>query len=313
MTKNIVFLGYITTIKTEQGYRYGYINSNRKKLLKNEYNDIYRILELDDLKSTYLIATKNGQQGVIKDGTVIISCAYQNIEYDDYNNVFVLEKGKNIGVADIQGNKIIDTKYKEINVKGIYIQAIEVDDSIKYFDAKGNELVDHKYESVLRTSNENYLITIDENGKYGLIDKEEKTLLENSYKYLEYLYDDYFIASNEKGYLGIIDSKGNTVVDFEYEVLQEIEDTQVIEAKKLKKKTTDLYSSKLEKIYTKKDATISTYLDYIKASSKNEVTYFDLQGNAIESPTYKEEQAPEIIGEYHKIYYGYGQSYYTKE
>ena len=54
--------GYIVGIKSNNGMRYGYIDSERKMILKNEFNDIYRIEEKND--STYLIAFKDGKAGI---------------------------------------------------------------------------------------------------------------------------------------------------------------------------------------------------------------------------------------------------------
>ena len=34
--------GYITKETTEEGYRYGYINTKGKKILENKYNELYR-------------------------------------------------------------------------------------------------------------------------------------------------------------------------------------------------------------------------------------------------------------------------------
>lgn len=47
--------GYIISTKTDEGYRYGYIDYTGKQLLKMEYNDIFRInnIEEDDI---YLVA-----------------------------------------------------------------------------------------------------------------------------------------------------------------------------------------------------------------------------------------------------------------
>lgn len=230
------------------------------------------------------MATRNGQAGVVKNGKVIINYAYQSVEYDDYNHVFILKRSSKIGVADQEGIEIIPVEYEQINVKGIYLQAIGFDGITTYFDAKGNKIEDNQYESVLRTQSPNYWITINAKGKYGIMNPQGQVILDNTYRYLEYLYEDYFIASNEEGYLGIINNLGDVVVDFQYEVLQKVDNTNLIEAKILKENKTDLYSSKLEKIDTKQNVSI-----------------------------YPNEKEPEYIGPYHKVYYGYGESYYTKE
>lgn len=306
--------GYIVSVKTEDGYRYGYINSKREKILDLKYNSIERILELNDKENIYLMATRNGQAGIVKNKEVIVNYAYQSVQYDDYNNIFILQRGSNFGAANIDGEEIIPLEYKEINIKGIYIQAIGFDEAVTYFDANGEKKVDVKYDSVLKTEKDNYFITIDGNAKYGIIDNENNVVLENTYRYIEYLYEDYFIASNEDEYLGVINNKGEIVVEFKYEVLQKVDNTNMIQAKILKENTTDIYSTKLELIYTNKNVVIYSYKDHIDVYSQDGIKYFDLQGNILEpTQVQNDTKEPENIGPYHKVYYGYGESYYTKE
>ena len=50
--------GYIVSIRTDDGYRYGYIDVNGKEILKNEYNDLSRITDIKDDNNIYLIASK---------------------------------------------------------------------------------------------------------------------------------------------------------------------------------------------------------------------------------------------------------------
>ncbi len=51
--------GYIVKIQTSEGYRYGYINYKGKEILKLEYTDISRIIDIEDNKGIYFIAAKN--------------------------------------------------------------------------------------------------------------------------------------------------------------------------------------------------------------------------------------------------------------
>lgn len=274
--------GYIVSLKTEEGYRYGYINWKRKKILDVNYNYIYRELGLEDSENVYLEIARNGQVGIVKNEKIIIQYVYQSIEYDNNNNVFVLQRGSKKGVSDCEGKVIIPVEYDQINIKGIRIQAI-TNNVTTYFDMNGKKIEEDGYETVRKTANENYFIVINSEEKYGVIDKQGKVVLDNKYRYLEYLYEDYFIASNEEGYLGVINNLGETKVDFKYEVLQKVDNMGVIEAKILKNSTTDVYSSKLEKIYTNKNTNIYAYEDYIKVYSQDEVVYFDKQGNTIEN------------------------------
>lgn len=372
--------GYVISNKTNNGYRYGYLNYKLEKILKTEYNELSRVLEISDGQDVYIIASKNGKFGVTKNNKTLINYDYQDIEYDANNNLFKLQRNLQFGVADINGKSILPVKYKELEFKGVYIQALENGkEDYTYFNSKGNEIKEPKYTSVLKTSENNYYITINKEGLYGIINKDEKELVENKYNYLEHLFDEYFIAAKDDGNLGIINAKDSILVDFKYEVLQKIQDTKVVEAKILKENTSELYGKDMEKIYTINNAYIYKNDNYIEVYSEKDTKYFDLEGKElipqeifkdnklfakkvddkwgfvnkqnnivveaiydkvtefnsygfagikkdgkwgvinnsgeiVIEPTYNIEETntePEFLGQYYKIYYGYGESYYT--
>ena len=162
-------------------------------------------------------------------------------------------------------------------------------------------------------------------------------------------------------------------------VLQKIENTNVIEAKILKEKNTDIYSSNLELVYSVKEGFIYKENEYLKVYSKEEDKYLDFnggileakevfkdntlisskkdnkwgfvdrnenivveynydkvtefneygyagiklnnkwgvidsKGNIVKEPSYEDIETnsnPEFLGEFYKVYYGYGEFYYT--
>lgn len=373
------FSGYIVSNKTNQGYRYGYIDYKHKKILEVEYNSIDRILENVDTNEIFLLASKNGQFGIVKNNKVLINYAYQGIEYDKDNKLFELQRSGKYGVADYNGKEIIPVEYIDIEIKGRYIKTLKSDDTEPiYYNVYGEKIENTKYTYMLDTENENYYITIDNDGFYGIINKDNNELIENKYNYLEYLYGDYFIAAKEDGYLGVINTTDEVLVEFKYEVLQKIEGTNVLEAKVLKENKSELYSKDLEKVYSSNNASIYKSDNYITAYHMLEPEYFDFNGkklenkdifinnqilssklddkwgfidrsgnviidyqydavtefndagfagickdnkwgiidtsgNILQEPIYKIEgnTAPEFLGKYYKVYFGYGECYYT--
>ncbi len=372
--------GYIINNRTNNGYRYGYINYKLEKVLKTEYNEVSRILEIADGQNVYIIASKNGKYGVIKNNKTLINCDYQDIEYDATNNLFKLQRNLQYGVADITGKSILPVQYKELEFKGVYIQVLENNkEDYTYFNSEGDEIKEPQYTTVLKTSEANYYITINKEGLYGVINKDRKELVENKYNYLEYLFDEYFIAAKNDGNLGIINAKDSILVDFKYEVLQKIQDTNVVEAKILKENKSELYGKNMDKVFSINNAYIYKRDNYIEVYSKEETKYFDLEGKELTSqeifknnklfakksdgkwgfidkqnnvvveyiydkvtefnsygfagikknnkwgvinesgdvilePIYDIEEDnidPEFLGQYYKIYYGYGETYYT--
>ncbi len=370
--------GYILSNKTQEGYKYGYINYKYNEVLNVEYDTIERILDTKNIEDTYLIASKNGKYGVVKNNKVLINYSYQGIEYNSDNSMFEIEKNDKYGIIDYTGNSIIPIEYTGIEINGIYIQAFN-DEERKVYNILGEVITDLKYEAILKTQNENYQITINEDGFYGIINAQNEELVKNKYNYIEYLFEDYFIVSNENGKLGVINSKEEVKLELKYDVLQKIENTNVIEAKILKEKNTDIYSSNLELVYSVKEGFIYKENEYLKVYSKEEDKYLDFnggileakevfkdntlisskkdnkwgfvdrnenivveynydkvtefneygyagiklnnkwgvidsKGNIVKEPSYEDIETnsnPEFLGEFYKVYYGYGEFYYT--
>lgn len=269
--------GYNVGNKTTEGYRYGYINNKFEKLLEVEYNEIYRITVEDGEKDTYLMAKKNGQIGVMCNKKNIINCEYQNIEFDTKNKLFIVKKDTQYGIYDIKGKNIIPVEYDYILVQGNYIYA-ELEDKIKYFNTSGEKIEEIKFASIVSTINDKYYITIDEDGNYGVIDENQNILVENTYSYIDYAFENYFIVLRD-GKLGIIDKSNNILVEFKYDVLQCINGTQVIQGQISDIDTVDVYSNQIKKVASVDNPVISVANDYIEVYSEKSTKYFDFDGN----------------------------------
>ena len=277
--------GYIVGIKYEDGMKYGYINYKGKLELKEQYNEISRVTNIKDKNSVYLIARKDGQFGVLKNGKEILQYEYQSIEYDDKNNIFILEKTKKYGVSNLNGDIIIPIDNTSIELKGIYIYAINGQN--KYVYDKNGQIVDIDFNKVIiDTTNQNYKITLNINNDkslYGVIDLNNKQIIDEKYLYIEYAYDNYFIACGENGKLGVIDDKGNIIVELNYDVVEKLQDKNIIQAVNSQNNITEIYSSNLEKVSEMKNAVIQNQKDYIKIYSDNELVYLDNNGNIVQN------------------------------
>lgn len=267
--------GYIVSTKTEDGYRYGYIDFSGKQLLKMEYNEIYRLNNIENDEEIYLVAEKNGQAGLLKNDRQILDHQYQDIEYvkyDNQNKLLILEKNRKYGVSMLNGNAVLPIDYTNINIEGIYIKAEKENQSFIY-DMNGNKQTNPSYQNIIKTENEDYRITVDNNGKYGLINKDGKIVVTNKYYYLEYLFDEYLIAVGEEGKAGIINSRDDIIVPITYGVIQKVDDCKLIEAIETNKNVLEIYNSTMKQIASMKNAKLDTEKDYIKIYSNTETLY----------------------------------------
>ncbi|MBR3003276.1 MAG: WG repeat-containing protein [Clostridia bacterium] len=286
--KNYSKSGYKVGIRTKEGYRYGYINSDGDEILSTDFNEITRVNDIKDENSLYLLASKNGQYGIYKGKEQILNNEYQSINYNKDNNIFILERSKKFGIANIDGKIIIDVKYVQIDITGKYIYVKDQDGKTEVLNSQGKIVNMSKDISKLSTADGKYTIVIkDEDNKtlYGIEDASEHELVKPQYSYIENLFDEYFIASNSDGNVGVIDSKGNVKVELKYNSIQEIKDTKLIQAKLKDEQSTHIYSSKMEKIAEMKNAIITETEGYIKANNEEEVIYISKEGKKVDNKT----------------------------
>lgn len=277
---NVEAGGYIVSNKTSEGYRYGYVNYKGKILLEPEYNQVYRIVDIENRDKIYIIAARNGRYGVSLNGKTIISYEYQFIEYHNKIEGFVLQKAQNYGVANIKGEIIIPVENDGVEVKGKHIYVSNQEEQ-KVFDKNGNEEQIDFNTSFNPTENEKYLIKMVEQNEqyfYGITDNNEKELVKPNYTYMEYLYEDYFVVANEKGKEGIIDSNNNMKLEFNYTLVQKIQGTNLIRTLNSNTNETEIYCKDLKKICTMKNANIEKEENIVKIYNPTETKYFNENG-----------------------------------
>jgi len=229
---------------TDDGYRYGYYDSEGEKVLNEEYNQLNRLTQMnsDDI---YLIASKNGQYGVYVNNSKIINTQYQSIDYNSDLEIFILERTGKYGATNINGKEIIKPKYTELQINGIYIYTINGEEK-KVWDNTGKE-IDISFDTVIQKTNSEYFIKSEE-GYYSILNSNFEPISKQNYKYLEFAYNNYFIATNEQDKTGIIDLQENVVVDFKYDVIQLVKGEDKLQAIDFATNTTVFYDENISLI-----------------------------------------------------------------
>lgn len=269
--------GYIVKNKTTNGYRYGYINYKWKKILNNDYTAISRVLDInsDDI---YLIASKNGQYGLIKNKKEEVEFAYQSIIYNKDTNLLAVQKSEKYGVVSLNGESIIPVEYKSIRFNGIYMCARGYEEST-YFDVKGQK-ISNGYTGMKEVNNLDCYVTTDKNNLYGLADKNEKVIVANNYLYIDYAFDNYFVAYKEGQGLGVIDKDNKVIVNFEYDVLSKIGDKNLLKGVKMgkEKDETTIFSKDMKKLITLSDMSINITDNYVQFYNNEKEVFVDNNG-----------------------------------
>lgn len=276
--------GFIVSIKVNNKYYYGYINYLGEKLLDTKYSEIIRIQDTNSKDDIYLIANSDVKSSFYKNKKEIIKSDYEDIQYDIANKKLILQKNQKQGLADLNGKIIIPIEYDNIIVAGSCINA-QKNGEVMLFKPDGAKIQNNNLISMFQTENKKFIICVNNEEKYGVIDNNENQIIENKYFFLSYLWEDYFIAKNEN-YFGIINSSNEIILNFEFDSLQKVEQTNIIEGLKNNKK---IYLNKnLKQIKEFEDIKRKLENNYLKLYSINqkELMYLDKDGNIIENIDY---------------------------
>ena len=271
--------GFIVKKKNEDSYKYGYINSKGKMLLPPEYTEISRINEIIDDKNVYLLVLKEGQAGVVKNNKVVLDFEYEDISYNLFNNMFIIQRNSKSGIADIKGKVIIQPEYDSIMFGGIYVNAIK-DGEVTVLDINGKKLDNNNIYAKLPTTNPNYYITIDKNEIYRIVDKDNNIKIENNYTYIEHIKDDYSIIY-KNGKNGIIDLSGKSIADLKYNSIFKISGTEIVQANINSTNNITLLNKEMKIVCNMNNANIEKKENYVVIYSKDDMKYFDYSGNEI--------------------------------
>ncbi|MBO5349974.1 MAG: WG repeat-containing protein [Clostridia bacterium] len=272
--------GYIVGTRTDNGMRYGYINYERKQLLKNKFNEIYRITDKIDNNNIYLVAFEQGKAGVYQNKKNIIKNEYEDILYNAENDLLILQKNSKQGISKFDETSIVPIEYDNIFFAGSYINAQKLD-NIDIYNINGAKEENPEYISKQKFNNDKYEVVSTSNDEYKIINNENGTVISDNYTYIQYLFKNYFSATKENK-SGIIDSEGNVVIDFKYNVIQLIDGYNVMQMID-DNNNVELLNSNLESIIKAENINIYTYDNYLKIKSENDIQYLDTNGNKIEN------------------------------
>lgn len=272
--------GYIVKIEADSDYKYGYIDYKWKKLLDTEYTGINRLIDVqgDDI---YLAVAKNGQYGLMRNKKQLIDFSYQAISYNRDAKLLVVQRSDKYGVFNLNGENIIPVQYRRIKFNGAYISAKAYDEDI-YFNKKG-EKVENNFIGMKEIENLGVYIMTNSDNLYGLVDKDGNTIIENSYLYMDYIFDKYFMA-NKRGN-GVIDKDNNVVVDFKYDVVSRIGEKELIKAVSMGRDgdETTIFSKDFREIVKLKSMSIAIHDNYIEAYNSKEKYFINDNGEIIKS------------------------------
>ncbi len=273
--------GYIVSQKTKDGVNFGYIDFKGNQLLDVQYESLERALEYEE-NDIYLIAMQKGKKGVFKNKKKIIDFNFQDIQYSDFSNIFIVNKNGKYGFYNTKGKNILKPEYDQYTIAGNYI-SVEKNKNTQLFDVNGNLVNTSSYTKMIETENPAYFIAEDEEGFYSIISKD--VTIEEKYVQIEYAFEHYFIITDETGKTGVINAITKEIeIKPVYDFIIQIEGTKVLQAIDGTNNRMDIYAKDLDKTITMEDAIVETLEGrYGICYSENEMKYFNQDGEIVEN------------------------------
>lgn len=271
--------GFIVSKKTDEGYRYGYINYKGRKVLDTQYTEIERVTEIQDDNNAYIVALKDGQAGLLKNSKVLLNYEYEDISYNLYNDVFVIQRNSKQGITDRKGNIKIQPEYDNILFGGIYINA-KKDNKLEVLDLNGNKTENQEILSKIPTKDGKHYIISGEDEIYKITDENENVIIDKGYSYIEEIEDNhYVVANNNKN--GIIDLSGKANIDLKYNSIFKIENTEIIQANISSKNSITLIDKNMKVLASMENAKVEVQDNYVRIYSDTDNKYFDYEGKEL--------------------------------
>ena len=263
-------------LRVSKNGKYGIINFEGQEVLPCEYDEI---TALKGVKSNFIVK-KAGKVGLVNEvGQTIVNTEYKNVIAlkDEYKSEYIIVNTENkYGLISTSGTVLIEAKYDQVKYIGSsHLFAVKESETWKLFDTEAKKIViEDKYKNIVEAKSEN-IIVVNEDGKYGVLNKDYTEKIKPQYEDLKYAFSIYYIAKKDGKY-GIINSENETVIEFEYKRMIYVENGGFIEADKTDTETV-IFDNNLGQKIVGIVSDINTEKGYIKVYTNNEYKYYNFK------------------------------------
>lgn len=215
-------------LQVKKDGKYGLINLNGNQILPCEYDSL---TTLKGIKNS-IIVKKDGKMGLVNiDGSVIIPTEYQTVAAinEDYQNGYIVKNAEGkFGVINSEGHSALQFKYddiKRLTENNMYV--VKSNGTWKVVLGDDTIYLDGKVANAVEMSNGN--VIVNDNGNYKLFNIQTEAQVITDYEYLTYTFDNNYIAKKD-GKFGIINSNNETLVEFKYTNIEYNKTTDYLKA-----------------------------------------------------------------------------------
>ena len=211
--------------------KWGVINQDGEEVIQPSYQEMIVIPDKtkDVFICTYNVNEETGtyQTKAINSKNEEILTGYDQIEtldnIDENSNVWYeenvlrVEKDGKYGLIDLLGKELLPVEYDEIIVlEGIENSIIiKKDNKIGLVNDTGSIIIECNYKEIknLGSTYKDGYITVDDNGKYGVISATKRQILDNKYEEIKQIALKEYYVVKEDGKTKLINSKGESIIE----------------------------------------------------------------------------------------------------
>lgn len=211
--------------------KWGVINQDGEEVIQPSYQEMIVIPDKtkDVFICTYNVNEETGtyQTKAINSKNEEILTGYDQIEaldnMDENSNVWYeenvlrVEKDGKYGLIDLLGKELLPIEYDEITVlEGIENSIIiKKDNKIGLVNDTGSIIIECNYKEIknLGSTYKDGYITVDDNGKYGVISATKRQILDNKYEEIKQIALKEYYVVKEDGKTKLINSKGESIIE----------------------------------------------------------------------------------------------------
>lgn len=220
--------------------KWGIIDSSSKEIIPPSYQEMIVIpdksadvfictYDIDEENGTYKTKALNKKQEEIFTGYSQVE-AIEN--YDENQNVWYekdilrVKKDDKYGLINLKGEEILRCEYDNIYpIVGIENSLIvEKDGKQGLVNNTGKIVINPTYKEIkaLGKDYKQGYITVDDNGKQGVISYLEEQILENKYDKIKPIYAKNFFVVEENDKTRVINAEGKTIIDDGFDEIEQI-------------------------------------------------------------------------------------------
>ena len=263
-------------LRVSKNGKYGIVNFDGQEVLPCEYDEI---TALKGVKSNFIVKKGNNVGLVNEVGQTIVNTEYKNVIAlkDEYKSEYIIVNTENkYGLISTSGTVLIEAKYDQVKYIGSsHLFAVKESETWKLFDTEAKKMViEDGYKNIVEAKSEN-IIVVNEDGKYGVLNKDYTEKIKPQYEDLKYAFSIYYIAKKDGKY-GIINSENETIIEFEYKRMVYVENGGFIEADKTDTETV-IFDNNLGQKIVGIVSDINTEKGYIKVYTDNEYKYYNFK------------------------------------